>query len=160
MPSMTDPSTAMLSFQKALLARRLRLEKGRVTLSVHFHMDQAAGKGRFTYVQLDGQTVVAFATFVQNCYFNDRPNFAAGYAVPEAYRNQGRAKSIFRAGIAELQNGFRGHPPFYVEAVVSVSNRASLKVAEAVLGGKPEALNDELSGEPALRYAHLFETVS
>ena len=160
MPSMTDPSTAMLSFQKALLARRLRLEKGRVTLSVHFHMDQATGKGRFTYVQLDGQTVVAFATFVQNGYFNDRPNFAAGYAVPEAYRNQGRAKSIFRAGIAELQNGFRGHPPFYVEAVVSVSNRASLKVAEAVLGGKPEALNDELSGEPALRYAHLFETVS
>lgn len=54
-----------------------------------------------------------------------------------------------------MQSGFRGHPPFYVEAVVSDKNTPSLRVAEAVLGGEPESFKDSISGEPALRYAKL-----
>jgi hypothetical protein len=158
MPSMTDPTAALVSFQEALSAGGLRLERGRVDPNVYLHVDRAQGKTRFTYVHLDGKTVTAFVSFVINGTFEGHPNFAAGYAVPEPFRNQGRAKAILTAGIAEMQNGFRGYPPFYVEAVVSEKNVASLKVAETVLGGEAERIKDSHSGEPAVRYARKFET--
>lgn len=160
MPGMTDPTDALVSFQEALSSGRLRLERGRVDPTVYLHVDQAQGKPRFTYVHLDGKTVTAFVSFVPNGTFEDHPNLAAGYAVPEPYRNKGKAKAILASGIAEMQNGFRGHPPFYVEAVVSEKNVASLKVAEAVLGGEPESIEDNISGEPALRYAKQFTSVA
>lgn len=160
MPSMIDPSIPLRSFQDALSAGLLTLERGRVDRSIFVHIDKAGGKTRFTYVQLEGKTVAAFATFVHNGYFDGHPNLATGYAVPEVYRNQGRARSLLQAGIAELRNGFKGFPPFFVEAVISSKNFASLKVAEAVLGGEPEELVDSHSGEPALRYACLFEPAS
>lgn len=160
MPNMIDPSIPLRSFQDALTAGLLTLERGRVDPSIFVHIDKAGGKTRFTYVQLEGKTVAAFATFVQNGYFDGRPNLATGYAVPEAYRNQGRARSILQAGIAELRNGFKGFPPFFVEAVINSKNFASLRVAAAVLGGEPEELVDSHSGEAALRYARLFEPAS
>lgn len=155
---MTDPTNALVSFQEALSAGGLHLERGRVDPTVYLHIDQAQGQTRFTYVHLDGKTVTAFVSFVLNGAFEGHPNLAAGYAVPEPYRNQGKAKTILAAGIAEMQNGFRGHPPFYVEAVVSEKNVASLKVAEAVLGGEAERIKDSHSGEPAVRFARKFET--
>lgn len=158
MPSMTDPTAALVSFQEALSAGGLRLERGRVDPNVCLHVDQAQGMPRFTYVHLDGKTVTAFVTFTLNGTFEGHPNLAAGYAVPEPFRNQGKAKATLAAGIAEMQNGFRGHPPFYIEAVVSEKNVASLKVAEAVLGGEAERIKDSHSGEPAVRYARKFET--
>lgn len=160
MPSMTDPTAALVSFQEALSAGGLRLERGRVDPTVHLHVDQAQGKPRFTYVHLDGKTVTAFVSFVRNGTFEGHPNLAAGYAVPEPYRNQGKAKAILAAGIAEMQNGFRGHAPFYVEAVVSERNTPSIKVAKAVLGGEPESIEDSISGEPALRYSKQFTPVA
>lgn len=158
MSSMADPSLALASFQEILAAGGLRLERGRIDPTVYLHVDDLQGQPRFTYVHLDGQTVSAFASFIPNGTFEGHPNLAVGYAVPERCRNQGRAKAILVAGIAEMQNGFRGHPPFYIEAVVSVNNPASQKVAQEVLGGEPEPLVDNHSGEPALRYAKLFPT--
>jgi len=158
MPSMANPSLALTSFQKALAAGGLRLERGRVDPNVYLHVDYLQGQPRFTYVHLNGQTVLAFASFVPNGSFEGHANLAADYAVPERYRNQGRGKAILAAGIAEMQNGFRGRPPFYIEAVVSVNNPASQKVAQEVLGGEPEQMVDNHSGEPALRYARLFST--
>ncbi|MFA8629813.1 GNAT family N-acetyltransferase [Xanthomonas campestris pv. campestris] len=158
MPSMADPSRALASFQEAFAAGGLRLERGRVDPTVYLHVDHLQGQARFTYVHLDGQTVSAFASFVPNGTFEGHPNLAVGYAVSDGYRNQGCAKAILTAGIAEMQNGFRGHPPFYIEAVVSANNPASQKVAQEVLGGEPEPMVDNHSGEPALRYAKLFST--
>lgn len=158
MSGMTDPSFALESFQLAVSAGGIHLEQGRIHPDVHLHVDQAHGKPRFTYVRLEGSVVTAFATFVPNGHDRGHANLTVGYAVPEPYRNQGRAKSIFAAGITELQNAFRGHPPFYIEAVVGAHNIASLRVAAAVLGGAPESIEDENSGEPALRYAKLYET--
>lgn len=160
MPDMIDPSIPLRSFQDALSAELLTLERGRIDPSIFVHIDNAGGKARFTYVQLEGETVAAFATFVQNGYVDGRPNLATGYAVPEAYRNQGRAQSILQAGIVELRNGFKGFPPFFVEAVINSKNFVSLRVAAAVLGGEPEELVDSHSGEAALRYARLFEPAS
>jgi len=159
MSGMTDPSHALESFQLAVDSGGIRLERGRVDPDVYLHVDSAQGKPRFTYVRLDeGRVVTAFATFVPNGHDQGHANLAVGYAVPDRYRSQGRAKAILAAGIAEMQNGFRGQPSFYVEAVVSAQNVASIKVADAILGGAPESVKDEHSGEPALRYAKLFET--
>ncbi|MBB3277367.1 GNAT family N-acetyltransferase [Pseudoxanthomonas sp. OG2] len=158
MPGMTDPSDALKIFQDAMLAGPVELERGQVDPSVYMHLHRGHRIPQNTFVFLDGKTVRAFATFALNGIYKGSPNLAVGYAVPEAYRNKGLATAILRAGIAEMQNGFKGMPPFYVEAVVSEQNTASLKVAEAVLGEEIERINDDHTGEPAVRFARKFET--
>jgi len=63
-----------------------------------------------------------------------------------------------QAGIAELQNGFKGHPPFHVEAVIGVDSIASQRVAADVIGGEAESIIDSHSTEPAARSTGKFET--
>lgn len=158
MTSMTDPTDALVSFQEALLTGKLHLERGRVNPDVYMHVDIANGKPRFTYAFLEEQTVIALAAFAKNGSYGELANIAVGYAVPEAYRNKGLAKAILRAGIIEMQNGFKSMPPFYVEAVVSEENVASLKVAQTLLGEELERFIDSPSGQPCVRFARKFET--
>lgn len=158
MSGMSDPSDALKIFQEAMFAGIVDLERGRVDHDVYMHAHRGQRTPQFTYVFLNGKTVRAFATFALNGTYKGCPNFSVGYAVPETYRNNGLAKAILRSGIVEMQNGFQGMPPFYVEAVVSEKNTASLKVAEAVLGEELERFKDGHSGEPAIRYARQFET--
>jgi RimJ/RimL family protein N-acetyltransferase len=155
---MTDPTDALTIFQNAMLAGPVDLDQGQVDPSVYVHLHRGQRTPQYTFVFLDGKKVRAFATFALNGTYKGHPNLAVGYAVPEAYRNKGLAKAILRTGIAEMQNGFKGMPLFYVEALVSEQNAASLKVAEAVLGEELERLNDGHSGEPAVRFARKFET--
>ena len=157
MPKMTDPTDALTSFQRALL-QGLQLHPGTLDPDVFMHFDQPNGEPRFTYVRLDGQTVTALANFTPNGHVDGSPCFSVGYAVPETLRNQGRAHQIVRDGIAELRNGFKGHPPFHVEAIVSVDNAASIRVATSVIGGEAEAIVDDHSKQPALRYTAKYET--
>ena len=75
--------------------------------------------------------------------------FGIGYAVPEAYRNQGRAKEVISAAI-RVQHGFgQKLPVFYVEAIVGADNKSSQRVAEQVISNTPVAVTDKLSGLPA-----------
>jgi hypothetical protein len=153
---MTDPSDAMISFQQGLAAGEIPLQKGALDPDIFVHLDRPNGLTRFTYVRLNHQTVVALVMFVITDPLDGIPCFQIGYAVPEAYRGQGYAKSIVKAGIAELKNGLsRAHPagaPFYVEAVVGIDNEASKRVAEATISTTPDAVTDSVSGLPALHY--------
>lgn len=158
MPQMTDPTVALESFQRGLLDGSISLERGRVDPDVYMHFDLPNGEPRFTYVRLDGKTVTALANFTPNGSVDGSPCWAVGYAVPKALRGQRRARDIVPAGIAELQNGFRGHPPFHVEAVIGVDNVASQRVAADVIGGEAETITDAHSNEPAVRYTGKFET--
>jgi RimJ/RimL family protein N-acetyltransferase len=86
---------------------------------------------------------------------SDRPFRAklSAFAVPEAYRNQGRAKEAISAAISELQHGFgRTLPAFYVEAIVRADNKSSQSVAQQVISDTPVAVTDQLSGLPAFQY--------
>ena len=157
MPGLTDPTSALESFQDAL-RMGLRVSPGRVDSTVFFYADNELARPRFVYVRLDGQTVKAYACFVPYERQEGAPVFAVGYAVPEAYRGQGLAKDVFAAGIAELRNGFTGHPPFFIEAIVDPSNVASQRVAARVLGIEPKSITDHVSGLPALQYIRKFET--
>jgi len=112
---MTDPSNALQSFQRLFLTGKIQLEPGRLDTNLYSYVDEMDGTTRFTLVKLEGKTVTAFVVFAEDGAIEGKPCFAIGYAVPEAYRNQGRAKEIVRAALAEMQGAFRRlHPEFYV----------------------------------------------
>ena len=95
--------------------------------------------------------MTALANFTPNGSVDGSPCWALAYAVPEALRGQHRAREIVQAGIAELQNGFKGHPHFHVEAVIGVDNLASQRVAANVICREAETIIDSHSNEPAVR---------
>jgi RimJ/RimL family protein N-acetyltransferase len=146
---MTDPLNALQSFQQALLGG-IQLQRGELDKDLYVYVDEPDGQRRFTYVRLEGRTVTAFVIFGVCEPIDDIPCCAIGYAVPEAYRNQGRAKEAVRAALSEIRHLHRH--PFYVEAIVGADNKPSQRVAEQVISEKPVAVTDKISGLPALRY--------
>jgi len=151
---MTDPFDALTSFQQAVLDGEISLQAGELDPDLFLHVDYPTGAPRLTYVRLDRQTVTALAIMVQTDPMHGLPCFQAGVAVPEAYRCKGRAKSVLAAAIAELRHGLSRNKisSFYVEAIVSIDNEPSKRVAESTISATPVAVTDEVSGLPALHY--------
>jgi len=160
MPGMTDPSSALQSFQIAMVSGQLSLQRGALDHDVFLHFDQPNNRPRFTYVRVEGSTVTAMAMFVADVPMDGKPFFDLGYAVPAAYRGQGRAKEIVAAGLAELAKGMgrTRAPSLFVQAVVGKDNAASQHVAVATISAEPTEIIDSVSGLPALRYFHEFST--
>ncbi len=156
---MTDPSNALQSLQEALLRGAIKLERGVLDRDLYAHFDTPNGGFRATYVRLEGRTVTAFVEFVPCDPIDGKRCFNIGYAVPEAYRNHGRAKEVVRAAIAELRHDSvqYGHSVFYVEAIVGADNKPSQRVAEQVISDTPVAVKDQVSGLPAFRYVRRIE---
>lgn len=77
--------------------------------------------------------------------------------MPEAYRCRGWATEILHQGLDELTHGLvrHGAKQFYVEAVVGISNLASIRVATKFLSDSPIPTTDSASGEPALAFTRL-----
>jgi RimJ/RimL family protein N-acetyltransferase len=120
----------------------------------HAYADNPNGIMRLTYVKLENKTVTALVMFALADRIEGDPCFNIGYAVPEAYRNQGRAKEIIGKAIGEMQNEFcrHGDATFYVEAVVGTDNKPSQRVAEQVISATPDTITDHFSGQSALHY--------
>ena len=158
MTEMTDPSDALVSFQQALRRGDIDLHSGAIDPRVFLHVDRPDGAMRFTYVTLDGDTVTAFVEFVQVEPIDDVLCFQVGWAVPIAFRNQGRAVGIMRAAVVELKRGLgrNGIPAFHVEAVVGETNIASQRVAAQTISESSTQIIDKVSGLPALRYVGKF----
>ncbi len=135
MARITDPSGALQSFQQELLRGTIRPQRGAFDPDLYVYRDNPNGEHRLTYVRLEGETVTAFVEVIPCEPIEEIPCFAIAYAVPEAYRNQGRAKEAVRAAISELQHGLarRGPSVFYVEAIVGADNKPSQCVAEQVI---------------------------
>ncbi|HXO04858.1 MAG TPA: GNAT family N-acetyltransferase [Candidatus Sulfotelmatobacter sp.] len=151
---MTDPSTALQSFQQELIRGGIQLRPGALDKNLYLYVDNPKGETRFTYVKLKGRrTVTAFVEFATCEPIEGKPCFAIGYAIPEVYRKQGRAKEAVSAAISEMRHGFgRIGMVFYVEAIVGADNKASQHIAEQLISDKPEAITDHISGLPAFRY--------
>jgi hypothetical protein len=156
---MTDPSNALQSFQEELLRGTIQLRRGALDRDLYLHVDNPNGETGFTYVTLKGRTVTALVIFALAPPIQGTLCFGIGYAVPEAYRNQGRAKDAISAAILELQNGFKRHGStvFYVEAIVGADNKSSQRVAEQVISDAPVFVTDKISGLPALQYVRRIE---
>ena len=154
MPQMTDPFAALESFQEAFANGVLSLQRGVIDPELFSHVDHPNGSTRFTYVRLDRRTVTALVMFALVDPLEGSPCFQIGYAVPERYRAQGRAKDIVVAAIAELKKGLIGNgvPAFYIEAIVGTDNEPSTRVAAATISTSPVQITDYVSGLPALHY--------
>jgi GNAT acetyltransferase-like protein len=156
---MTDPSTALQSFQQALLHGGIQLQRGVLDPDLYVYVDKPNGETRFTYVRLEGKTVTAFVEFAWCQPIEGTPCLAIGYAVPEAHRKEGRAKEAISAALSEMQHGLgrNGLSVFYVEAIVGADNKPSQRVAEQVISDTPLAVTDQTSGLPAFRYLRRIE---
>jgi hypothetical protein len=151
---MTDPLAALNSFQEVFETEGILLQRGVIDPELYVHVDHPNGSTRFTYVRLDHRTVTALVMFASVSSYEGLPCFQLGYAVPEKFRAQGRAREIVNAAIAELKRGLTANrvPAFYVEAVVGTDNEYSMRVATATISTTPAPITDAFSGLPALRY--------
>jgi hypothetical protein len=157
---MTDPTNALQSFQAELLRVGVgQLQRGVLDRDLYVHFDEPGGGLRVTYVRLHGSTVTAFVEFASSEPIERTPCFAVGYAVPEEYRNQGRAKEALKAALSEMQRGFGRIGAFYVEAIVGADNKPSQRVAEQVISDTPVPVTDQVSGLPAFRYLRKVENL-
>ncbi|WP_145181925.1 GNAT family N-acetyltransferase [Pseudomonas sp. URMO17WK12:I11] len=162
---MSDPHIGMVSFQKALDNRELSLGPVRNHQDLYSHIDQPAPDTiRLTYVRLnpDRSTVQSFVSCVMNGYVKGFPCVSVGYAVPEALRNQGHAKQILADVVKDqvYQAGQNGIRELYVEAIIDIRNIASQRVADSILTGSRDHLNEEASGRPAVRFTARFDTAT
>jgi hypothetical protein len=151
---MTDPSDALTSFQQALRDGLIEVHAGTIDPELYVHLDHPNGTPRFTYGRHKGDVITALVVLAMCEPIDGVPCFQIGYAVPEDYRSQGRAKSIVDAAIAELKHGLGRNKidSFYVEAIVGVDNEASKRVATTTISTTPVAVTDKYSGLPALQY--------
>ena len=127
MPVLTDPTDALMSFQKILVNGKINLQRGVVDGEIFVHLDQPAGAPRFTYVRLDGEMVTALVIPVAAEPLDGVHCFQIGYAIPPAYRNRGRAKDAVNAAVTELWTGLsrNGVPALCVETIVGSDNEPS-----------------------------------
>lgn len=154
---MVDPHDGYVSFQEALLAGTINVVETSSGSGVFAHFDEPAkGVSRLTYVRLgeDRCTVTAFVAAVLNGRVGQHICVALGYAVPERFRNEGRASELVSFVIRDSakQAGRLGHKKIYVEAVIDVENAASIRVAEKTFAVEPEKIIDRASKKPAYRY--------
>jgi len=153
MVSMVDPHDGLVSYREALSKGLIRPQLGRAHAELTVLLDDAEGEKRLTYALMQDGEVLGIAIYVMNGYEYEKPCFQVGYAVFDKFRNQGVAKELLKMSLDELSSEFKDiFPSFHIEAVVSPSNVASKKVAEAIIGGTPDEITDKHSGENAHRY--------
>jgi RimJ/RimL family protein N-acetyltransferase len=151
---MTDPMNALLSFQQEFLVLKPKLKPARTDRNLHLYVDTPNGEIRVTFVRLEGKTVTALVSFAEGEPIDGIHCYNIGYAIAEAYRNQGRAKEIVAAAIKELkENG----EAFYVNAIVAADNVASQRVAAQVVSETSVSITEPISNLPAFRYVRRFE---
>jgi RimJ/RimL family protein N-acetyltransferase len=147
-----DPSAALTTFQRDL--DTIPLARSQTDSDLFFHLDQLDGPVRLTFARLQEGTVTALAIFFAADPTDGVLRFHGFYAVPEALRNQGRAKDILGAALRQMEYGFARTEvdAIRVEVIVDGENIAAQHVAAAVISPDPTAVTDEVSGRPALLY--------
>jgi RimJ/RimL family protein N-acetyltransferase len=153
MSTAPDPSVALKAFQQDL--DKIPLTPCETDPKLLYHLDQPGGMARLTFVRLQERTVTAMAVLFAADPVDGVLLFHGFYAVPEAYRDQGRAKDILRAALRQIERGFARADvtTIRIEVVVDADNAAGQEVAAAVVAPDPVAITDQVTGRPALRYS-------
>lgn len=158
MADMTNPYTALVSYQAAYREGRIRPERCALHPNMVGLRDEETGKVRYSYALVEEGMVKGLALFIAGLPEAHIPLFNVGYAVDERYRGQGIAARVMEAGIAEMRAATKKpFQSFYVKAVIGMSNLASQKVAERIFTSVPRDIVDGVSGQPALLYLRLIE---
>ena len=151
---MTDPMNGLKSFQQAWAHGEIEPLNAELHDDLVFLVDHPYNTTRFTYGLIRDDRVVAVAMFVPADPMKGYTCFNTGYAVDEASRSRGFGKEVVQKAFDELSNGFQraGVPHLYVEAIVSISNEHSKKLASSLFSTNPDACTDKVSGQSALQY--------
>lgn len=151
---MTDPTTALLSFQQALIDKEIKPRPGRWNKGLQVLEDRPAGQLRVTHSRIVGKVAQGIVEYVIVEPVKSLPCFAIGYAVASAFRQQGIGSALLRESMEEFKRELNrgGLKEYYLEAVVGIQNTASNKIASRLLCPNPKPIIDQLSGEPAFQY--------
>lgn len=151
---MADPYIALKSFQEALRSGDISPVPGEIHQDLLVLLDKPNGEMRLTYALEKDAAVVAIAMFIAADPFEGYPCFNSGYAVDESHRSNGFGKEVTSKAFDEMKNGFKrsGIPHLYVEAVISVDNAHSNKLAKSLFSDTPDSCIDSESGQAALHY--------
>lgn len=160
MPDIVDPQVGFVSFQQAYRDGRITPAKCESHPKLYMlHDTPSEGVQRLTYVFIADLVVKAYAVYVLAQPLDGKVCFGVGYATDPQCRGQGLATEVVRASMVELEKGINPkllEPGFYVEAIVSIDNLASQKVAARTLDDSPKETTDKPSGRPALHYVKLL----
>jgi hypothetical protein len=153
MATASDSMAALQSFQRDL--DRLPLTPTSSDPNLFYYLDQPEGTVRMAFVRLQGRTVTALATFFASNPVNGVMDFHGFYAVPEAYRNQGRAKDVLGGAIRQIAQGIgqTGMRAIHVTVMIEAENTIAQRVAAAVISQSPSNVTDQATGRPALLYS-------
>lgn len=151
----------LLSFQEALLNQKIKPRPCLWNKNLHVLEDDAEGELRVTHARIVGEEARGYVVYCIAKPVDSVPCFAVAYAVAEAHRHQGLGTSLLIESIEELGHELQkvGITDYYLEAVVSVDNEPSNKMASKVLSSTPVRTTDIISGEPAFQYLKRFKTV-
>jgi len=157
MPAMTDPHDGLVSFQKAMDRREVKLYPCATDKGLFVHVDHPAPEiTRYSYTRLSPEglsTGISILVMVEP--YEGFPCFQVGYAVPEQFRGKGLATDILTASIKEIRNGLTRNNvrvPIFIEAMIDKTNVASVRVAEKVLGPSLAEEVDKYTGTPAYHF--------
>lgn len=155
-----DVTSALNSFQQALLLGGLSVQPGALDSTLFVHLDKPNGVSRLTYVRLDGKKVTTMVQFIPCDPVEGEPCFSVGWAVPEDLRGQGRACEVFIAAVKEMRHGFspKGMKALWVEGVVGVDNKASQRAAEKVISAPVATETDRYAGVPVVQYLRRIDS--
>lgn len=151
---MTDPMDGLNGLQLALNAGTVQLSQCDVHPGLKVLLDHPNNTPRFTYAQVDGKSVQAIALIVLTEPLEALPCFQLGFAVVEPLRGRGVGSRIVRQAMDELVNGLSRTPmkEFYLEAVVSRENHASIAILKRLISEPPKSCKDGFSGDSAFQY--------
>lgn len=151
---MTDPMDSLNGMQSALNEGLVSLQPCETHQEIGVLFDQPNGVSRFSYVQLNGVDVQAIALIVLTESIEGLPCFQIGYAVNDQMRLKGLGKGIINKALTEFRNGMYRNSvkDYYIEAIISRDNIASIQIAKSIFPNNPLEIEDELSGEPAYQY--------
>lgn len=157
MNQMVNPYDALVSYQQALNDKLINPDVCKLHTDLTVLFEDFGEEFRFTYALTEDGIVKGIVLFVRADPINGINCFSIGYAVTETFQNQGIAKEIIEKSIDELRNGFKDLlPQFYVEAIISVNNEASKKLALKIISDSPKETIDEYSGSPAYQFVRLI----
>ena len=159
MPKIADPMDALRTLQPAIDAGEVSLQQCALHKDMWVLVDFPGGELRTTYVVLEEGEAQCIVQFLPAEPIKGTPCLSIGYATMEGARRRGLASSTVSKAIKEMRAGLRKHGirRFYVEAVVSIGNEASQKVALHTLGPAAKPGTDHFSGEPILQFAKLIK---
>ena len=155
LPAMTDPASALPSFQEALDNNELAVQRSKTDPDLFLALDQPEEDVvRLTYFRTEESKVIGICIVVPNGSHDGVRCFDLGYAVVDEFRLQGRGTELVGAAVKDHIVGMAraGVKSLYVEAVIGIGNVASQRIAERHLGVEREEITDSVSGLPAYRY--------